>query len=359
MKYLIKKILTESTDLDTMGEVLTREVDFEVPEAQRYLKLFGNDMADVYHYLDGKGYGDDFLQNLRNNVYRGLMLLVDALQIQHPKMSKEDKELFHEWILPTWLKDHSRDFPYDVQETGKIIYQLDKGDEADFFSGDNDIRAYAEVVFEPNSDMLEFYEWMPDHEEEDLIEYLDRQNFMRMVLWFLKKYEGKVVKNWREEFEQWVEEDGIDDESFYVTPHRIHGFLSGSLEDAKYNWAVFLTHLDDLDDVDELFDHMKWVWRDSWNLAQEEEYYKVYKDAFQDFIGKLYGETDTHRYYDATELFEDLFYRASKAGEEPGNETISELLLTYIGDITPKTPSDPSLSKVNEYYNENVDYLFK
>ena len=65
MKYLIKKILTESTDLTKMGEVLTRFNDPDEPEVQQYLKLFNYDMANVYHYLDSKGYGDDFLQNLR------------------------------------------------------------------------------------------------------------------------------------------------------------------------------------------------------------------------------------------------------------------------------------------------------
>ena len=43
MKYLIEKILTESTDLSKMGEVLTRFNDPDEEEVHHYLKLFNYD----------------------------------------------------------------------------------------------------------------------------------------------------------------------------------------------------------------------------------------------------------------------------------------------------------------------------
>ena len=363
MKYVIKKILTESTDLSKMEEILTRFYDVEDEEVNQYLKLFSYDMADVYHYLDSKGYGDDFIQNLKKNVHRGLMYLIDALQIQHPKMSREDKKLFHEHILEQWLNDHPNDFPYDVQETGKIIYAIEKGDEAYFFSDRvGSVRQYAEFVFDEDPDHIDFLEWTPDISDQDLINILSRENFMRMVLWFLKKYEGKVIQNWREEFHHWVEEDDIGDNSFYVTKDRMYEFLGMELDSAKYNWLVFLTHLDGEveNDVNDMLEEMKWSWRDNWGAALEEEYREVYKDAFEESIGKLHGQTETHRYYDATKVFEDVLYRATKEGNEPGKEPISDMLEFFgYDEITPYEPTNPSEYKVEEYYNDYVKYLFK
>ena len=50
MKYLIKKILTESTDLSKMGEVLTRFHDPDEEGVNQYLKLFNYlDRPNHYH----------------------------------------------------------------------------------------------------------------------------------------------------------------------------------------------------------------------------------------------------------------------------------------------------------------------
>ncbi len=361
MKYLIKKILTESTDPTTMEEVLTNFLDAEDEEVRKYLKLFNYDMASIYHYLDSKGYGDDFLINLRDRVYRGLMYLLDALQIQHPKMSREDKELFHEWILDKWLNDYPQDFPSDSQETGKIIYSLDKGDESYLFENHHHTRHYAELVFGEDMDAMDFLQYTPDISTEDIITATNRENFTRMVLWFLKKYEGKIIQNWREEFHSWVEEDGLGDDSFYVTKDRMESFLGGDLESSKYTWLVFIEHLDGEveKEVDEIIDEMKWTWRDNWGAALEDEYYKTYKESFEQSIGKLYGETKTERHYDVTKLFEHILYHATKDGLEPGNEMMSELIETYHDPITVLEPSNPSIYKVNEYYNDMVKYLFR
>lgn len=361
MKYLIKKILTESTDLSKMEEVLTRFHDVDDPEVDQYLKLFSYDMADVYHYMDSKGYGDDFLQNLKENVHKGLMYLLDALQMQPPSYSREDKELFHEHILEQWISGHHRDFPYDAQETGKIIYAIEKGEEAYFFRDNEYTAPYAELVFDPEPDHMDFLHWTPDISTEDIITATNRENFIRMVLWFLKKYEGKVIQNWREEFEHWVEEDGIGDNSFYVTKDRMESFIGMDLESGKYNWLVFITHLDGEveKEVDEMIDDMKWSWRDHWGFALEEEYIDEYKEAFEENIGKFLTETNTHRYYDATELFENLFYELTVEGVEPGHEEIHQLIKDYRDDIQPQQPENPSIYKVNEYYNDYVKYLFK
>ena len=361
MKYLIKKILTESTDSSKMEEVLTRFLDAEDEEVSQYLKLFNYDMSSIYHYLDSKGYGDDFLQNLKENVHKGLIYLIDALQIQEPKMSREDKELFHEWILEQWLNDHPKDFPYDVQETGKIIYKIDKGDEAYLFNNWANNRQYAEFVFADDPDHMDFLQYTPDISTEDIITATNRENFVRMVLWFLKKYEGKVIQNWREEFHPWVEEDGLGDDSFYVTKDRMESFIGADLESDKYNWLVFITHLDGEveKEVDEIIDEMKWNWRDNWGAALEDEYHETYKHEFEEHIGKLHGETETERFYDATKVLESILYRASKDGIEPGNETIDEIIIDYNGQITVNEPSNPSIYKVNEYYNDMVKYLFK
>ena len=361
MKYLIKKILTESTDLSNMGEVLTRFHDPDEEEVNQYLKLFNYDMANVYHYLDSKGYGDDFIENLKENVHKGLMFLIEALQIQPPKMSREDKQLFHEHILEQWLNSHPNDFDYETQETGKIIYKIDKGDEVSLFTNRDDIQYYAEHVFSENPDAMDFLEYTPDISTEDIITATNRENFYRMVLWFLKKYEGKVIQNWREEFEHWVEEDGIGDNSFYVTKDRMESFIGMDLESGKYNWLVFITHLDGEveKEVDEMIDEMKWTWRDNWGAALEDEYHETYKYEFEKHIGKLHGETKHERFYDATELLEDVLYHATKDGIEPGNESIHELIIDYHGQISPPTPENPSMYKVYEYYNDMVKYLFK
>ena len=160
MKYLIKKILTESTDLSKMGEVLTRFHDPDDEEVTQYLKLFDYDIASVYNYLDSKGYGDDFIKNLKEETHKGLMLLIDALQIQPPKMSREDKQLFHEHILEQWLNNHPNEFDYETQETGKIIYKIDKGDEMYLFNHRDDIRYYSELVFAEEPDAMDFLEYI-------------------------------------------------------------------------------------------------------------------------------------------------------------------------------------------------------
>ena len=97
------------------------------------------------------------------------MLLIDALQIQNPKMSREDKELFHEWILEQWLNNHPNDFDYETQETGKIIYKIDKGDEVNLFTNKDDIQYYAEHVFSDDPDAMDFLQYTPDISTEDII----------------------------------------------------------------------------------------------------------------------------------------------------------------------------------------------
>tara|TARA_R110002020_G_scaffold103416_3_gene242152 strand:+ start:9423 stop:10466 length:1044 start_codon:yes stop_codon:yes gene_type:complete len=347
-----------------MEEILTRESDFDSPEVQQYLKLFSYDMADIYHYLDSKGYGDDFIQNLKENVYHGLMYLIDALQIQdHRNWAQEDKKLFHEHILEQWLNGYPKNFPHDSQKTGKIFVQFDKGDEAYFFNDLNNSRDIAEHVFGDyeEADHLDLLDRTPDIPDEDLINILSRENFTRMVLWFLKKYEGKVIQNWREEFHHWVEKDNIGDNSFYVTKDRMYEFLGMELESAKYNWLVLLTHLDGEveNDVNDMLEEMKWSWRDNYGAALEEEYSYDYKEAFEKFMGKLSFSDDYHRQYEATDFFERLFYIMTKDGIDPGTDSWEEFVIDNIGSIDPVEPNYPPDSTVEEYYNDYVKYLFK
>ena len=62
----------------------------------------------------------------------------------------------------------------------------------------------------------------------------------------------------------------------------------------------------------------------------------------------------------ATKVFEDVLYRATKEGNEPGNEPIFDMLGFFgYDEITPYEPTNPSEYKVEEYYNDYVKYLFK
>ena len=106
MKYLIKKILTEEKPLDKITDVLFYEDEYRDGEAQEIIKLFGGDIAALYHFIDDRGRGLEFLNHLQNSVYHGGMFLIDALQIGKQTYSKEDMDLFMTWIFPMWENIH-------------------------------------------------------------------------------------------------------------------------------------------------------------------------------------------------------------------------------------------------------------
>ena len=363
MKYLIKKILNEGRSLDKVTDVLFYEDDYGDSAAQEIIKLFGGDWMKLYHFIDNRGRGLEFLEHLQNRVYEGGMYLIDALQIGPPTYSKEDMDLFMTWIFPMWERDSGP----ELQRKGdRILLEIVGYDQTQLFGGDSE--DIAEIVFNPDEMPMELN--FIRLNTEDLIDMMTEENFIGLVRYIGIHNQNEEVDAWREEFDSWREEDQLPDGKVFLTLNRMNGFLDGD----RYNLVVLLGNTPELEDI---LNEIEWVYSDSYNWVYENEYRKMYHDALKGLIGKPVGEgekenwrassgdksvidTTPTKFYDVTDLLSTILWQASKDGEDPGNTTMFELIEAHKGLLTPGEPDwpDEGDGEIIDSYNEYLEDLF-
>ena len=356
MKYLIKKILNEAKSLDKITDVLFYEDEYRDGEAQEIIKLFGYDIASLYHFIDDRGRGLEFLEHLQERVYHGGMFLIKALQIGKPTYSKEDMDLFMTWIFPMWEN-------IELSRKGdRIILQVVGNEQTELFVGDSE--DIAEIVFDPEAMPMELN--FIKLNAEDLVDMMTEENFIGLVRYVGKHHMNEEIDTFREEFDPWVDSDKIGDRSFFLTPDRLNSFLDPSqdLESRKYNFTVLLDSSDKLSDI---LNEVEWVYSDSYNWVYENEYRKMYHDALEGLIGKPVGESKVDpknenstkiTFYDVTDLMSTILWQATKDGEDPGQSTAFDLIRAHKGYLTPGEPYEPDeddemiISSYNEYLGD-------
>ena len=358
MKYLIKKILTEEKPLDKITDVLFYEDEYRDGEAQEIIKLFGGDIAALYNFIDDRGRGLEFLNHLQNRVYHGGMFLIDALQIGEPTYSKEDMDLFMTWIFPMWEN-------IELSRKGdRIILQIVGNEQTELFTGDSE--DIAEIVLNPDEMPMELpFEQLP---VEDLIKYMTEESFIGLVRYVGKHHMNDEIDTFREEFEPWIEADGLEDRSFFLTPDRLNTFLDPSWdsESRKYNFTVLI---DSSERLENIINEIEWIYSDSYNWVYENEYRKLYTDALDGLIGKPVGESKVNSkndrstkttFYDVTDLMSVILWQSSKDGEDPGQSTARDLISAHQGLLTPGEPYEPDEDdeEIISSYNEYLGDLF-
>ena len=367
MKHLIKKILTEERSLDKITDVLLYEDDYGDSPAQSILKLFGGDWVSLYHFIDAKGRGLEFLEHLQNRVYSGGMYLVDVLQMGPPTYSKEDMDLFMTWIFPMW--DGTTDGLRKGELTRKgdrILLEIPENDQTQLFGGDS--QDIAEIVFNPEEMPMELNFQKLD--VEDLINYMTEENFIGLVRYIGIHNQNEEVDAWREEFDSWREEDQLPDGKVFLTLNRMNGFLDGD----RYNLVVLLGNTPELEDI---LNEVEWVYSDSYNWVYENEYRKMYHYALEGLIGTPVGKgekenwrassgdksvrnTTPTNFYDVTDLLSTILWQATKDGEDPGQSTAFDLIRAHKGYLTPGEPYEPDEDdeEIIEIYNDDLKNLF-
>jgi len=358
MKYLIKKILTEGRSLDKITDVLLYHDEYDDEEVESIIKLFGGDITSLYHFIDDKGRGLEFLNHLQNRVWRGGGYLVEALQIGDPTYSKEDMDLFMTWIFPMWENIEIS------QKNGRIILQIVGNEQTELFAGDSE--DIAEIIFDPEAMPMDLN--FIRLNAEDLVDLMTEENFIGLVRYVGRHNMNEEIDTFREEFDPWVEEDELGDRSFLLTPDRLNRFLDPSqdLESRKYNFTVLLDSSDTLSDI---LNEVEWVYSDSYNWVYENEYRKMYHDVLEGLIGKPVGESKVDpknenstkiTFYDVTDLLSTILWQATKDGEDPGQSTMFELIEAHKGFLTPGEPDwpDEGDKEIVDSYNEYLEDLF-
>jgi hypothetical protein len=366
MKYLIKKILTEGRSLDKITDVLLYHDEYDDEEVESIIKLFGGDITSLYHFIDDKGRGLEFLNHLQNRVWRGGGYLVEALQIGDPTYSKEDMDLFMTWIFPMWEGGEL------TRKGDRILLEIVGYDQTQLFGGDSE--DIAEIIFNPDEMPMELN--FIRLNAEDLVDMMTEENFIGLVRYVGRHNMNEEIDTFREEFDPWVEEDGLGNRSFLLTPDRLNRFLdpSGDLESRKYNFTVLLDSSDKLSDI---LNEVEWVYSDSYNWVYENEYRKMYHKELEGLIGKPVGEgekenwrassgdktvrdTTPTKFYDVTDLMSTILWQATKDGEDPGQSTVFELIEAHKGFLTPGEPDwpDEGDKEIVDSYNEYLEDLF-
>jgi len=360
MKYLIKKILTEERSLDKITDVLLYHDEYDDDEVESIIKLFGGDIASLYHFIDDKGRGLEFLNHLQNRVWRGGGYLIEALQMGDPKYSKEDMDLFMTWIFPMWETNSGRELK---RRGDRILLEIEDKEEYQLFERKH--QDLAEIMFDDEA--------MPMENDfnrlstEDLLGYMTEKNFIGLVRYVGKHNMNEEIDTFREEFDPWIESDNLGERSFLLTPFRLNSFLEPErdLEDRKYNFLVLLDSSDKLADI---LNEVEWVYSDSYNHVWENDYRKSFHNTLEGLIGQpidtgissIRATPKPTNIYDVTDLLSTILWQTSKDGEDPGNTSMFELIENHNGLLTPDEVyyPDEDDEEVIEIYNDDLKNLF-
>lgn len=258
------------------------------------VKLFSGDLHIYYKALDSRGLGEEFLNQIGHWDESPNFYIVEALGGRKALNSGTmDTDLVIKYVVDNIIENEITDLNKS-QSDGKTYLTLDMYDKSLFFEegnfgSDTSCEQIAELIFQDKlwESWLDFRRpWTADLNE--LVDNLTLENYRLLLTEIM--HNNKTLTCFREEFEWWVEEDNIGDDTFYVDPSRMNSFLN---DDDRYNFVVLLECADGLEDyVEEL--------KGSYNLAYNEElhsqYYNEYHKALEELLGKPVGTDKTYDY---------------------------------------------------------------
>jgi hypothetical protein len=258
-------------------------------------------------------------------------------------------------------------------------------DMKDFFSTDSyngvDCSLIANEVFTDGY----FTEWEdygtnPDLEDLIMKGYISDETYLKIIRHIRENYEGDIISNFREEFDDYKEEDVLPDhdkDSFYLTRERIDRYLD--LEQ-KYDFVVLLDNT--TDGLDEIRDILKWSYNDVYNWKAQNDIIKEYENELYDklsskpedveiqtwsYIKGKYAPKKVNGYrFDVTSWLEE-FVIEYFTNDYYDEGALLESLLAYdyggLGGLCPSaTSGDPYIDDTDEefiknYNNTIQDYL--
>mgnify|MGYP003627838082 FL=1 len=269
-------------------------------ELMPLIKLFGDDIHELYNALDKRGKGEDFLNHIFTQweQERALEHIINALGgIRNWNRGMVDDDLMNQYVIGPYLDD-MRYIKWGKSEKGddRIILELLPGEEAEFFSEDTGGRSYdcRDIAKQIFGDGLEFESYDAVDSIENLIKELSTENYIKLVRYIGIEYQNQEVDAWREEFEGWREEDQLPDGKVFLTPERMNGFLPDD-ESSRYALAVLISNTPELDEIEGEINNS---YSRAWNEVVMNQYYTEYYKAFDEFLGKPIGEGTTNTYKD-------------------------------------------------------------
>ena len=333
------------------------------------LKLFGGDLHEYYKALDSRGFGEDFLNQITLWEESPNYYITHALGGRDAyRRGLMDEDLLIKYVVDNIVKNEIRDLK--KYETGKIYLTLDMYSKPDFFETDSYNRISCEetarLVFE---DTLwenwynDIDTWTPNVDE--LLGNLSQQNYKELISNILNNHQ--TLTCFREEFESWVEQDNIGEDTFYVDASRMNGFLNDS---DRYNFEVLLGCADELE---EYVSEMKHSYRSAYSDELLSLYYNRYHKDLEKLLGKPVGKDKTYDYrgkekieleadvYEVTDLVNKILIEAALSGEELQYSDFGEIYrdLNSGGGLCPGHFDDVyDDEKLWEQYNERFsEYL--
>jgi len=287
------------------------------------VKLFGGDLHEYYKAMDKRGLGEDFLEQITNWDESPHWYVVQALGGRDDyKRGLMDEELLMKYVVDDMIRDMSTNI---TRKDGKIYLKLDMYDKPEFFddSSYNRISCYetASLIFQDKlwENWTDYDDvWTPDLEE--LLENLSQENYKNLLLSILENIQ--TLTCFREEFKSWVEEDKIEEDTFYVDASRINGFLNDT---DRYNFQVLLDCAEELEDY---VGEMKRSYQRAFNDELLSQYYNEYHKDLERLLGKPVGKSKTYDYrgnkkieldadvYEVTDLVKKTLIEVALDGRE-------------------------------------------
>jgi len=287
------------------------------------VKLFGGDLHEYYKAMDKRGLGEDFLEQITNWDESPHWYVIEALGGRnYYKRGLMDEELLMKYVVDDMIRDMSTNI---TRKDGKIYLKLDMYDKPEFFddSSYNRISCYetASLIFQDKlwENWTDYDDvWTPDLEE--LLENLSQENYKNLLANILENIQTLTCS--REEFESWVKQDNIEEDTFYIDASRINGFLNDT---DRYNFQVLLDCAEELEDY---VGEMKRSYQRAFNDELLSQYYNEYHKDLERLLGKPVGKSKTYDYrgnkkieldadvYEVTDLVKKTLIEVALDGRE-------------------------------------------
>lgn len=334
-----------STDMDDIYDILRIN--------------FSNNYEAMFNVLEKKGLGRKFLNRITHYWDEPDLDLKILQFLGGPKSYKNgsiDNDLFDEFIVYPAIERMST---VSVADDGKILYELMDGEESMFFS--DNAQHIAKMVFSDGFDP-DAFDYDAYESIEDLIKVLSKDNYIKLVRFVVINWQNQVVHSRREEFETWVESDGVGDDGFFITPSRLNHYIT---DDDRYNFIVLLTEVEDFQD---LVHQIKYEYNLAWSYVVEGQYYTAYYKALKEYLGDVVKVGTTHtylsnakktevptRFYDVTNTIRDIFFKWVAHHGDIDEDELYHLIPGY-SDLDPSVSDYPDDDQeVLDGFNENFE----
>ena len=340
-------------------------------EISDYIKLF-SDLHTLYLELEKLGLGVQFLDNIyRNWTYPSNRYhIINALGSKNIVNKSIDKTILYKYVLNDMIGEVDN---LKITKEGRIYLTLTNEDKVELFDekkyymGEN-CKKIAEMVFNDgiannwDNDM-----WVPDLEY--LVDSLSEKNYEKLVKTVLEKFE--TLTCFREEFENWVEEDNIGEDEFYVDINRFNYFLDTNTD--RYNFTVLLGCADELKQLTKFLEKS---YLKAYKTALNKEYIREYNNEIEEAFGKPIDNITVSRtsvekvdsfyknlkktvdaeIYDVTNLVYNLFIDMALYNTDIYSGNFINIYRREVGVDCPyvDAPDDDVLDYYNEYFDEHI-----